>query len=224
MNILVIDVGGTHVKVIATGQKTHVQFDSGPRMTPAKMVAGVKKLTEGWAYDAVSIGCPCPTRNGRPVAEPHNLAKGWVKFNFKQAFKRPTKVINDAAMQALGSYRGGDMLFLGLGTGLGSAMVMHGALQPLELAHLPYRHGRTYEEYVGVAALKRMGRKKWRNHVSTIIELLKTGLQAEYVVVGGGNARLLKNLPSHILKGKNDNAFKGGFRLWDLPTTQTHRT
>jgi polyphosphate glucokinase len=223
MNILVLDVGGTHVKIIMTGQESHVQFDSGPRMTPAKMVEGVKKLTAGWQYDVVSIGCPCPTRDGQPVAEPHNLAKGWVKFNFKRAFGKPTKVMNDAAMQALGSYRGGDMLFLGLGTGLGSAMVVDGTLQPLELAHLPYRHDLTYEEYVGAAALQKMGKKKWRKHVGIIIELLKTALQAEYVVVGGGNARLLKDLPSHIIPGKNDNAFKGGFRLWDSKETLAHK-
>ncbi len=216
MKILVIDVGGTHVKLLATGRKRRVEFPSGPKMTPSKMFAGVRSATAGWAYDAVSIGYPGPVAHWRPLAEPHNLGSGWVGFDFKRAVGgRPVKVINDAAMQALGSYQGGRMLFLGLGTGLGSALIVDSVLEPMELAHLPYKNGRSYEDYVGEAVLKRRGRKHWRRHVDKIVRRLQEAVQADYTVIGGGNARLLKKLPPRARLGDNANAFRGGFRLWE---------
>ena len=214
MKILVIDVGGTHVKLLATGHKRRVEFPSGPRMTPVKMVAAVRAATAGWKYDAVSIGYPGAVVHGRPIIEPRHLGSGWVGFDFNKAFGRPVKIVNDAAMQALGSYQGGRMLFLGLGTGLGSALIVDNVLEPMELAHLPYKNGRTYEDYVGLAGLKRLGKKKWRRHVSKIVQQLKSAMQADYVVVGGGNARLLEKLPPGTRLGNNANAFKGGERLW----------
>ena len=215
MRILVIDVGGTHVKVLATGHKTRAEIPSGPEMTPAKMVTAVKAATAGWKYDVVSIGYPGPVVHGRPFSEPHNLARGWVGFDFKKALGgRPVKIINDAAMQALGSYKGRRMLFLGLGTGLGSAFIVDGVLEPMELAHLPYKKDRTYEDYAGLAGLKRLGKKKWRRHVNAIVKLLRTALEADYVVLGGGNAKLLKELPPATCLGDNANAFRGGIRLW----------
>src|SRR5437879_3806789 len=217
MKILAIDIGGTHVKVLATGHRKHLQIDSGPTMTPKRMAAAVRAVTAGWKYDAVSIGYPGPVVHGHPVAEPHNLGRGWVGFDFRTAFGCPVKVINDAAMQALGSYRGGRMLFLGLGTGLGSALIVDEVLEPMELAHLPYKKGRTYEDYVGLAGLKRFGRKKWRRHVADVVAQLKKALQADYVVLGGGNAKLLKRLPPGSRLGDNANAFLGGLRLWQPP-------
>jgi len=215
MRILVIDVGGTHVKVLATGHKTRVEIASGAEMTPAKMVAAVRVATAGWKYDAVSIGYPGPVVHGRPLREPYNLGHGWVGFDFTKAFgRRPVKIINDAAMQALGSYQGKRMLFLGLGTGLGSALIVDGVLEPMELAHLPYKNGRTYEDYVGLAGLKRLGKKKWRRHVNEVVKVLKTALEADYVVLGGGNAKLLKKPPPGCCFGDNKNAFRGGYRLW----------
>ncbi len=215
--VLVLDIGGTHVKALSTGHRRHAEISSGPALTPRKMVAALRKAVAGWKYDAVSIGYPGPVLHGRPVAEPHNLGHGWVGFDFRKAFGRPVKIINDAAMQALGSYRGGRMLFLGLGTGLGSALIVDGVLEPMELAHLPYKKDRTYEDYVGLAGLKRFGKKKWRRHVADVVEQLKTALQADYVVIGGGNARLLKRLPPGSRLGDNVNAFSGGFRLWQTP-------
>jgi len=215
MRILVLDVGGTHVKVVATGHKQRVEFPSGPKMTPAKMVAAVRTATAGWKYDVVSMGYPGPVARGRPFGEPHNLGHGWVGFDFKKAFgDRPVKIINDAAMQALASYKGRRMLFLGLGTGLGAALIVDGVLEPMELAHLPYKKGRSYEDYVGLAGLKRLGKRKWRRHVDKIVKLLKTALEVDYVVLGGGNARLLKKLPPGSYLGNNANAFRGGYRLW----------
>ena len=217
MRILVIDVGGTHVKVLATGRRQRVEFPSGPRMTPAKMVSAVRAATIGWKYDAVSIGYPGPVVHGRPLGEPNNLGPGWVGFDFKKALgRRPVKIINDAAMQALASYRVKRMLFLGLGTGLGSALIVDGVLEPMELAHLPYKRGRTYEDYLGLAGLQRLGKRKWRRHVSEVVKLLKTALEADYVVLGGGNARLLKKLPLGASLGDNANAFRGGYRLWSM--------
>jgi polyphosphate glucokinase len=213
-NILVIDVGGTHVKVADQHHKAPVKIDSGPRMTAAVMVADVRTATADWKYTAISIGYPGPVLHGRPLSEPHNLGRGWVAFDFEKAFGCPVKIVNDAAMQAIGSYEGGRMLFLGLGTGLGSAMIVDGVLEPMELAHLPYRRGRTYEDYIGLAGLKRLGKKKWRKHVFDVTEQLKNALEADYVVLGGGNARLLKHLPKGARLGDNDNAFKGGVRLW----------
>jgi hypothetical protein len=214
MKILVVDVGGTHVKVRSTGHKNRVEIPSGLKMTADKMVAAVRKLIVGWKFDVVTIGYPGSVFHGHIASEPHNLGHGWVGFNFKKAFGCPVKIINDAAMQALGSYEGGRMLFLGLGTGLGSAMIVDGVLEPMELAHLPYKKGRTYEDYVGLAGFKRLGKKKWRRHVNDVVQRLKTALEADYVILGGGNARLLKKLPSGSQVGDNYNAFRGGLRLW----------
>src|SRR5712664_4074151 len=223
MKILVIDIGGTHVKVIATGHKKPVLLPSGPDLTPKKMVAAVRQATAGWDYSAMSIGYPGPVVHGRPVNDPHNLGRGWVGFDFKTAFGCPVKVINDAAMQALGSYRGGRMLFLGLGTGLGSALVVDGVLEPMELAHLPYKHGKAFEEFVGTAALKRLGEKKWTKNVFDVVEQLKNALQPEYVVLGGGNSKRLKTLPPETIRGNNEDARKGGLRLWDRSPRRTRR-
>jgi len=216
MKTLVLDVGGTHVKMLVTGKRQHLQFDSGPLMTAKDMVARVKKaLSEaGWEYDVVSIGYPGPVLHNRPMAEPHNLGPGWVGFNFRKALGRPVKIINDAAMQALGSYRRGRMLFLGLGTGLGSALVVDSVLEPMELAHLPFKKGRTYEDFVGLKGLKRLGKKRWRKYVLEVVQQLRAATLAQYVVLGGGNARLMKKLPPYARRGANDNAFRGGFRLW----------
>lgn len=215
--ILVLDVGGTHVKVRATGHKTPVEIPSGPRMTPRKMVEDVKKVIDGWEYSVASIGYPGLVVHGKPMAEPHNLGHGWVGFDFKKALGVPVKIINDAAMQALGDYQGGRMLFLGLGTGLGSAMIVDGVLEPMELAHLPYKRGRTYEEYIGLRGLKRLGKKKWRQHVFDVVARLKAALEADYVVLGGGNSKVLKKLPPGSRLGENTYAFRGGCRLWHEP-------
>jgi polyphosphate glucokinase len=213
--VLVIDVGGTNVKMLATGQKEPRKYPSGPTMTPEKMVRLVKESVRDWKFDCVSLGYPGPIVNGHPLREPHNLGTGWVGFNFRKAFGRPLKIINDAAMQALGSYEGGRMLFLGLGTGLGSAMIVNGTLEPMELAHLIYKHGKTYEDYLGLRGLERSGKKKWRQHVAKISKKLKTALEADYVVLGGGNSKKLKKLPPGTRLGNNLNAFLGGFRLWE---------
>jgi predicted NBD/HSP70 family sugar kinase len=212
--ILVLDVGGTNIKVQATGQKQPRKIPSGPDMTAKDMVRDVKAATRDWKYDRVSIGYPGPVTAGHPVREPVNLGGGWVGFNYKKALGCPVRIVNDAAMQALGSYHGGRMLFLGLGTGLGSAMIVDGILEPMELAHLPYKHGKTYEEYLGLRGLKRLGKKKWRKEVFKITEKLIGALQADYVVLGGGNAKKLKKLPPGARMGRNENAILGGFRLW----------
>jgi polyphosphate glucokinase len=191
-----------------------LKIDSGPEMTAAKMAADVLGATGGWKYTRVSIGYPGPVLHGKPVREPHNLGAGWVGFDFQKAFGKPVRLINDAAMQALGSYEGGRMLFLGLGTGLGSALIVDGFLQPMELAHLPYRKGRTYEDYIGLAGLERLGKKKWRRYVINVVTELKAALEPDYVVIGGGNARLMHELPPDTRLGDNANAFRGGFRLW----------
>jgi polyphosphate glucokinase len=214
MKIMVLDIGGTHVKIYATGHTDPLKIDSGPDLTPKKMVKMVLKNIDGWKYDVVSIGYPGPVLHGRPLHDPANLGPGWVGFDFRKAFGCPVKIINDAAMQALGSYRGGRMLFLGLGTGLGSALIVDGVLEPMELAHLPYKHGRTFEEHVGVAALKRVGEKKWNRCVCDVVLQLKNALQADYVVLGGGNAKRLQTLPPETFRGNNENACEGGFRLW----------
>jgi polyphosphate glucokinase len=213
-SVLVIDVGGTHVKVLATGQDTKREFVSGPTLTPKGMVAKVKKLVADWKYDAISIGYPGPVLENRPTAEPRNLGKGWKGFNFEAAFKRPVKVINDAAMQALGSYERGKMLFLGLGTGLGSAAIVDCIVEPLELGHLPYKKA-TFEDYLGVRGLEKYGKKKWRGYVADAVERLIAALEPEYVVIGGGNVQKLKELPPGCRAGDNANAFRGGFRLWE---------
>lgn len=214
MNVLAVDVGGNNVKILATGEKEPRKFPSGPSFTPKQMVAAVKKGAGDWKYDAVSIGYPGPVLNNRPVADPHNLGPGWMGFDFKAAFKRPVKVVNDAAMQALGSYRRGKMLFLGLGTGLGSTMVVNGIVEPLELAHLPYKKG-TYEDYVGEHGLEKRGKKKWRRSVADVVTRLIAALEPDDVVIGGGNVTKLKELPKGCRAGNNANAFRGGFRLWE---------
>jgi polyphosphate glucokinase len=215
MKVLVIDVGGTHVKLLATGQTEPRKFPSGPEMTPDQMVAAVQKETADWQYDHVSIGYPGFVIRGKPVCEPANLGEGWVGFDFTKAFGKPVKILNDAAMQALGSYNGGKMLFLGLGTGLGSALIIDGQLEPMELAHLPYKKGRSFEDYLGLRGLHRLGKKKWRWHVDAVVESLKTILEVDDVVLGGGNAKLLKELPPGARLGDNANAFLGGYRLWE---------
>jgi polyphosphate glucokinase len=205
------------VKILATGQKEKRRFPSGPDLTAAQMVAGVTKLAKDWDYDVVSIGYPGPVMHNRPVLEPHNLGRGWVGFDYEKAFGKPVKIVNDAAMQALGSYKGGRMLFLGLGTGLGSAMVMDGRHEPMELAHLPYKKGRTFEDYVGLRGLDRRGKARWRQEVMDVIERFRVALEPEYIVIGGGNAKKLKGLPKDCELGDNANAFIGGFRLWEPP-------
>jgi polyphosphate glucokinase len=222
MKILVVDVGGTHVKILATGAQQEREIVSGPDMTARQMVSGVKKLARGWAYDVVSVGFPGPVLHGRPVAEPHNLGSGWLGFDFTSAFGLPARVINDAAMQALGNYRGGKLLFLGLGTGLGSAMIVDGIIEPMELGHLPYRK-ETYEYYVGSAGLGRLGRKRWRKLVTDVIERLVAALEPEDVVIGGGNVVRMKKLPKGCRASDNAHAFIGGFRMWDKPPRKTRR-
>jgi polyphosphate glucokinase len=214
MNLLVVDVGGTHVKILASGQKTPRKFDSGPTLTPKQMVAGVKKLAGDWRYDAVSVGYPGPVLQNRPISEPHNLGTGWTGFNFEKAFGCTVKVVNDAAMQALGDYKGGKMLFLGLGTGLGTTLVVEGIVEPMELGHLPYKK-QTYEDYVGLRGLKKYGKKKWRRYVEDVVIRLTVALEPDEVVLGGGNARLIKDLPPKCRIGDNSKAFLGGFRLWE---------
>ena len=215
MNVLVIDVGGTHVKLLATGRRTPVKFDSGPHLTPAVMVRETLAATRGWRYEAVTIGYPGPVRKGRPVADPFNLGRGWRRFDFARAFQKRVVVVNDAAMQALGSYDGGRMLFLGLGTGLGTAVVEEGVVQPMELAHLPYRDGKSFEDYLGVRGLERLGHHKWAKHVGVVAEMLRAAVVADHVVLGGGNVRKLRRLPPHCRRGDNSNAFRGGFRVWE---------
>jgi polyphosphate glucokinase len=214
MNVLAIDIGGTHVKILATGQDEPRKFVSGPTLTPKRMVAGVKKLARNWKYDVISMGYPGVVCRNRPLTEPQNLGRGWMGFNFEAAFKRPVKVVNDAAMQALGSYKRGKMLFLGLGTGLGSTMIVDGIVEPMELAHLPYKKG-TYEDYVGERSLEKRGKKKWRRHVADVVARLVAAFEPDDVVLGGGNAKKLKELPKGSREGDNANAFLGGFRLWE---------
>jgi polyphosphate glucokinase len=211
--VLVVDVGGTSVKILASGQSARRSLPSGPKLTPKRMVTQVRKLAADWSYDVVSIGYPGPVLHGCPVAEPYNLGRGWVGFDFAAAFGRPVKVINDAAMQALGSYRGGKMLFLGLGTGLGSALIVDGIVEPMELAHLPYKKS-TFEDYVGRAGLERHGKKKWRRHVADVVARLAAALEPDDTVIGGGNVARLNALPPHSRAGDNADAFRGGFRLW----------
>jgi len=213
LKVLVIDVGGTQVKLLATGHQERRDFPSGPRMTARMMVSETRKRTKDWEYDAISIGYPGFVLRGRPVAEPHNLAHGWVGFDFSRAFQLPVKVINDAALQAYGSYEGGQMLFLGLGTGLGSCMVVNGVIEPMELAHLPYKKS-TFEDYVGLRALERMGKKKWRQEVARMVATLSAALEPNDIVLGGGNVKKIKELPLGCRAGDNNNAFLGGFRLW----------
>ena len=213
--ILAIDVGGSHVKLLLSVDGCERRrFDSGPELTPEEMVKGVAAATGDWSFDTVSIGIPAPVVDGRVRSDPVNLGPGWVGFDFEKALGRPTKVVNDAAMQALGSYEGGKMLFLGLGTGLGSALVSDGILEPLELGHLPFRKA-TFEDYVGERGRKELGKKKWEKAVDETIERLTAALEPDYVVLGGGNAKKVPVLPPNVRLGANNNAFVGGFRLWD---------
>jgi len=216
MKVLVIDIGGNSVKVLVTGETDPRKFPSGPALTPRKMVSGVLKLTEDWKYDAVSIGYPGRVREGRPVAEPYNLGRGWVKFDYARAFGRPVKMMNDAAMQALGSYKGGTMLFLGLGTGLGTALVVNGTVVPMEIQHLSYKQG-TYEDYLGLRGLEKLGIRKWRTFVREVISRFIPALELDDVVIGGGNVNKLDKLPTGCRAGDNAHAFRGGFLLWEKP-------
>jgi polyphosphate glucokinase len=215
VKILVVDVGGNNVKVLVNGQKAPRKVPSGPRLSAARMVAGVRKAVAGTRYDAVTIGFPGPVKDGRPAEEPVNLGRGWIRFDYARAFRKPVRFVNDAAMQALGSYRGGRMLFLGLGTGLGAALVLEGLVQPLEIAHLPYRSGKTYEELLGKNAMDRVGKKRWRKLVQEIVPRLHHAFQVDEIVLGGGNVKQLKELPPATRLGSNANAFVGGSRLWE---------
>jgi polyphosphate glucokinase len=224
--ILAVDVGGSHVKLLVSSAGCERRrFESGPELGPQAMVEGVAGLTGDWSYDTVSVGVPAPVHAGRVVSEPVNLGIGWVGFDFEKAFGKPTKVVNDAAMQALGSYEGGKMLYLGLGTGLGSALVVEGIVEPMELGHLPFRKA-TFEDYVGERGRERLGKKKWQKAVAEAIERLTAALEPDYVVLGGGNAKKLGELPANVRLGANDNAFLGAFRLWDpaVHTTAMHTT
>jgi polyphosphate glucokinase len=213
-SVLVVDVGGSHVKVLATGEHESRRADSGPDFTAAQMVEAALSLAADWAWDVVSVGVPSPVHGGRVLAEPVNLGTGWVGFDYEGGFGKPTKVVNDAAMQALGSYEGGRMLFLGLGTGFGSALIANGFVQPMELGHLPYKKG-TFEDYVGTAGLEKRGKKRWRLDVTDAVAKLSAALEPDYVVLGGGNSKKLDALPPNARLGANENAFTGGFRLWD---------
>jgi predicted NBD/HSP70 family sugar kinase len=216
--VLAVDVGGSHVKFLATGETERRRFVSGPNLQPGPMVEQILAGATDWRFHVVSVGVPAPVRDDRVLVEPVNLGKGWVGFDFGDAFGLPTKVANDAAMQALGSYEGGKMLFLGLGTGLGSAVVADGVVEPMELAHLPFRKA-TFEDYVGQRGFDRLGKKRWRAAVLETIETLSAALEPDYVVLGGGNAKLVKDLPANVRLGDNMNAFVGGFRLW---STRNH--
>jgi len=214
MKVLVVDVGGTHLKLAVSGRRTPRQLPSGPTLTPADMVRVVREATRDWTYDAVTIGYPGPVVAGRPLTDPHNLGRGWTRFDYRRAFGRPVRVMNDAAMQALGSYSRGRMLFLGLGTGLGTALVDDGHVIALELAHLPYENGRTYEDVLGIRGLQRLGPAAWRRQVVRIVALLRAATVADEVVIGGGNVHRLPRLPRGCRRGDNRYAFRGGERAW----------
>jgi polyphosphate glucokinase len=212
--VLAVDVGGSHVKALLSGESERRRFDSGPKLTAKEMVDGVLRIAEGWSFDHASVGIPTPVRGNKPIAEPVNLGEGWVGFDYEAAFGVPTKVVNDAVMQAVGSYEGGRMLFLGFGTGLGSALIADGVVEPLELGHLPFRK-KTFEDYVSERALKRNGKKKWRAAVFEVVERLSAAMEPDYVVIGGGGADELDELPPNSRRGDNELAFMGGFRLWE---------
>jgi polyphosphate glucokinase len=224
MKILIIDIGGTNIKVASTDNRVPIKIPSGPEMSARQMVEQVIAATKGWKYDRISIGYPGPVVHHKPIAEPHNLAPGWVDFPYQTVLGKPIRFINDAAMQALGGYQGGRMLFLGTGTGLGSSMIFDGLVIPLELAHLPYKRGRTYEEYIGVLGLERRGKKRWHKSVLDIATRLRAALVCDYVLLGGGNAKLMKELPEGIILGANSNAIDGGLKLWDQPAAPTSKT
>jgi polyphosphate glucokinase len=212
--VLAVDVGGSHVKALRSGESERRRFDSGPDLTAREMVEGTLRIAEGWTFDRVSVGIPAPVRGGKPIAEPVNLGDDWVGFDYEGAFGVPTKIVNDAVMQAIGSYEGGRMLFLGLGTGLGSALIVEGVVEPLELGHLPYRK-KTFEDYVSARALERKGKKKWRQTVFDVVNRLAAATEPDYIVIGGGGAYELDELPPNSRRGDNEQAFEGGFRLWD---------
>jgi polyphosphate glucokinase len=227
MKVLVIDIGGTNIKVASTDMRVPIKIPSGPTMDAEKMAKDVLAATEGWTYDCISIGYPGPVTHERPLAEPHNLAPGWIDFRYQKVFGKPIRFINDAAMQALGGYKGGRMLFLGTGTGLGTALIFDGVVIPLELAHLPYKKGRTYEEWIGLAGLQRQGKKRWRLSVLDVMERLQAAMVCDSVLLGGGNAKLMKNLPNHVMLGANSNAIDGGIKLWQdatIPEPPVHAT
>ncbi|NYF77757.1 ROK family protein [Granulicella arctica] len=217
MKVLVIDIGGTNIKVASTDTRVPIKIPSGPTLTAKQMVDDVLAATKGWHYDCISIGYPGPVNHEAPKAEPHNLGGGWIDFDYEKALGKPYRFINDAAMQALGGYKGGRMLFLGTGTGLGAAMIFDGIVIPLELAHLPYKKGRTYEEYIGLAGLELRGKKRWRKSVLDIAERLRLAMVCDYVLLGGGNAKLMKELPEGIMLGANSNAIEGGLKVWKKP-------
>ena len=221
MRTLVIDVGGTHIKVAGSWDREIQRIPSGPTMTAADMTRAVLELTKSWDYEAISLGYPGPVKDNRPFREPINVGGGWTTFDFQKAFGKPVKVINDAAMQALGSYAGGRMLFLGLGTGLGTSIVDHWRVEPLEIAHLPYRKGKSYEEYLGDAGLSDLGDERWEKHVHKVCDLLRAALLCDGIVLGGGNARKLVNLPDAATRGSNENAIQGGVRMWERPAEST---
>ena len=225
MKVLVIDIGGTNIKVASSELPVPIKIPSGPTLTPEEMCKQVLIATVGWQYDAISLGFPGPVAHDHPLKEPHNLGPGWVDYPYKEHFKKPLRFINDAAMQALGGYKEGRMLFLGVGTGLGSAMILDGLVVPLELAHLPYKKGLTYEDYVGLRGLERRGKKRWRISVMEVVALLQAGMICDTVLLGGGNAKLIKDLPDHITIGANSNAIAGGIRLWDnVPISHPKKT
>ena len=212
--VLTVDVGGSHVKALTSNESERRRFKSGASLTAKQMVEGVLKIVDGWPFDVVSVGIPSPVRGGKVVSEPINLGEGWVGFDYEVAFGKPTKVVNDAAMQAIGSYEGGRMLFLGFGTGLGSALIADGEIEPLELGHLPFRK-KTFEDYVGERGLEKLGKKKWKEAVFETVERLRAAMEPDEVVLGGGGADELDELPPRCRRGANENAFLGGCRLWD---------
>ncbi len=224
MKVLVIDVGGTHIKIASTDNPVPVKVVSGPSMTPKQMVADVLAATLDWEYDSISIGYPGPVALDRPIAEPHNLGSGWVGFPYDTALPKPIRFINDAAMQALGGYSGGKMLFIGIGTGLGTALIVDDVIVPLELAHLPYKKGKTYEEYIGLVGLEKQGKKLWRESVLDVVAILRAAFVVDYVVLGGGNAKLMKQLPEGVRLGANSNAIMGGIALWSRPDAPQPRS
>lgn len=215
MNVLAVDIGGTHLKFRSQTHSEPVKVKSGSKMTPQKMMSAIQEYAADWNFDHVSLGYPGPVVHDTPLMEPHNLGKGWVQFKFKEAFDgKPLRMLNDAAMQALGSYKGGRMLFLGLGTGLGSAMVVDNTVQSMELAHFVWKKGKTYEDFLGAHGLKRDGRNRWLKHVTEVVTEMQVRLKSDYIVLGGGNAKLVEDLPKNVILGENDNAFKGAFMLW----------
>jgi polyphosphate glucokinase len=221
--VLAIDIGGSHVKLMTDAGRTRREFVSGPKLSARMMVRKVRALTRDWSYDVVSVGYPGPVVHDRPLREPHNLGRGWTGFDFAKAFGVPTRVVNDALMQAIGGYQGGRMLFLGLGTGLGSAMIVDGIPEPMELGHLPYRNGKTFEDYVGAAGLAQLGRKKWRRAVDDVLERLFAALEQDYIMLGGGNADKVDHPARNVRFGDNANAFEGGFRMWKKGRGRTIR-